>query len=390
MRIIVHKYGGSSLSTPEKVKRVARKVVAQKRAGWHVAVVVSAMGDTTNRFLGLARAVSEAPSTRELDILLTAGEQISMSLLSMAIAAEGEEAVSLTGAQAGIVTTEAHNKAQIIEVRPHRVQAELSQGKIPVVAGFQGLSYAGEVTTLGRGGSDTSAVALASALKAERCEIYSDVDGIYSSDPRLVPNARRIGEIGYEAMQEMARQGARILNADAVEFARRSGTEIRALSTFEEGPGTIVHDLPGQVSGDVVGVAGRGDLFRLRLKNPSRGQQLETILAEADVLREHQNEYLVSAENVPDLTSLRERLIGEFDSDLACCLGLGSVSLIGAELGGHQELLKRSVKALARAGVQAVDTYSGHHSLTCLLPAQEVATANQLLHNEFIEIAVTL
>lgn len=204
MGIVVQKYGGSSVADLDRIQRVADRVAATRAAGHGVVVVVSAMGDTTDELLGLARRVTENPSRRELDMLLSAGERISMALLSLALNARGVPALSFTGSQSGIITNDVHTNARIVEVRPYRVQDELAQGKVVIVAGYQGVSYKKEVTTLGRGGSDTTAVALAAALDAERCEIYSDVDGVYSADPRQVPEARRLAEISYEEMQELA------------------------------------------------------------------------------------------------------------------------------------------------------------------------------------------
>ena len=203
MPIVVQKYGGSSVADVQKMQKVADRIAATKSAGRDVVVVVSAMGDTTDDLLALAKQVCESPARRELDMLLSAGERISMALLSMALNARGVPAVSFTGSQSGIVTNDAHTNARIVEVRPFRVQDELAQGKVVIVAGYQGVSYRRDITTLGRGGSDTTAVALAAALEAD-CEIYSDVEGVYTADPRVVPDARRLAELSYEEMQELS------------------------------------------------------------------------------------------------------------------------------------------------------------------------------------------
>jgi len=212
MSIVVQKYGGSSVADAQKLKKVAERVMQTTALGHQVVVVVSAMGDTTDDLLGLAKQISPNPDRRELDMLLSAGERISMALLSMAIRELGGDAISFTGSQSGIITNDRHIDARIIEVRPFRVQDELSRGKVVVVAGYQGVSYRKEITTLGRGGSDTTAVAMAAALGAEWCEICSDVDGIYTADPRVVPNARRIDKLSYEETQELAESGAKVLN----------------------------------------------------------------------------------------------------------------------------------------------------------------------------------
>ena len=235
--IVVQKYGGSSMAGPEKIRAVAERIMRTRAAGHAVCVVVSAMGDTTDDLLASAKRLSANPARRELDMLLSAGERISMALLSIAIRELGGDAISFTGSQSGIITNDRHSDARIIEVRPFRVQDELARGKIVVVAGYQGVSYKKEVTTLGRGGSDTTAVAMAAALGAEWCEICSDVDGVYSADPRVVPAARRIGELSYEEMQEMAEAGARVLNAQAVEFAKEHNIAIYARATAQPPPG---------------------------------------------------------------------------------------------------------------------------------------------------------
>ncbi len=228
MPIIVQKYGGSSVADVARLKQVAARVMRTREAGHDVVVVVSAMGDTTDDLLALAKQVSANPDRRELDMLLTAGERISMALLSMAIRELGGDAISFTGSQSGIITNDRHVDARIIEVRPFRIQDELARGKIVVIAGYQGVSYRREVTTLGRGGSDTTAVAMAAALGAEYCEICSDVDGVYTADPRVVPAARRIGTLSYEETQELAESGAKVLNAEAVAFAKDKGIAIYA------------------------------------------------------------------------------------------------------------------------------------------------------------------
>ncbi|HKC10681.1 MAG TPA: aspartate kinase, partial [Vicinamibacteria bacterium] len=256
MGVVVQKYGGSSVADVERIRQVADRIAATRATGKDVVVVVSAMGDTTDELLSLARRISPSPARRELDMLLSAGERISMALLSMALNARSVPAVSFTGSQSGIITNDAHTNARIVEVRPYRVQDELARGKVVIVAGYQGVSYKREVTTLGRGGSDTTAVALAAALDAEACEIYSDVDGVYSADPRLVPEARRLDEISYPEMQELAEAGARVLNAQAVEFAKERGIALYARASAG-GPGeTVIRRGPPRAAGRVVGVAG--------------------------------------------------------------------------------------------------------------------------------------
>ena len=243
MALVVQKYGGSSVADADGIKRVAQRIVATRKAGHSVVVVVSAMGDTTDELQDLAAQVSPLPPGRELDMLLTAGERISMALLAMAIANLGLEGRSFTGSQAGVITDSAHGKARIIDVTPGRISTALGEGAIPIVAGFQGVSQNGkDITTLGRGGSDTTAVALAAALEADVCEIYTDVDGVFTADPRIVRTARRIPWISYEEMLEMAACGAKILQLRCVEYARRYGMPIHVRSSFSNRTGTRISE----------------------------------------------------------------------------------------------------------------------------------------------------
>jgi aspartate kinase len=240
MRVIVQKYGGSSLAKPEFIKRVAERVIKTKKAGYEVVVVVSALGETTDQLLDLAKQITEKPPRRELDMLLSVGERISISLFTMAIIERGYPAISFTGSQVGIITNTDHTRARILEIKGNRIRKELQEGKIVVVAGYQGVSVEKEITTLGRGGSDTTAVALAAALEAERCEIMSDVDGVYTADPELVPSAQRIPEISYDEMLDMADLGTQVLKGSAVEFAKRHNIQIDVGSSFTGYIGTII------------------------------------------------------------------------------------------------------------------------------------------------------
>src|SRR5204862_5538894 len=292
MPIVVQKYGGSSVADVTRMKQVAERVMRTRRQGHDVVVVVSAMGDATDELLALARQVSPNPDRRELDMLLTTGERISMALLSIAIRELGGDAISFTGSQSGIVTNDRHIDAGIIEVRPFRVQDELARGRIVVIAGYQGVSYRREVRTLGRGGSDTTAVAMAAALGAEWCEICSDVDGVYTADPRVVPAATRIGALTYEETQELAEAGAKVLNAQAVEFAKEKGIAIYARATSSPLPGlapsadgTVVRRHPPRQPGTVVGVASERDVIVLSATPPERSAKafaLDDVLAMLD------------------------------------------------------------------------------------------------------------
>jgi aspartate kinase len=251
--LVVQKYGGSSLTNADSIKRVARRIVETRKAGNEVCVVVSAMGDTTDELLDLAQQVSPLPPGREMDMLLTAGERISMALLAMAIANLGHTARSFTGSQAGVITDSSHGRARIIDVTPGRIRDALDNGDIAIVAGFQGVSQdSKDITTLGRGGSDTTAVALAAALRADVCEIYTDVDGVFTADPRIVPNARRIARLSNEEMLEMAACGAKILHLRCVEYARRFDMPIHVRSSFSYREGTLIVTQPASEEGDSV------------------------------------------------------------------------------------------------------------------------------------------
>jgi len=256
--IIVQKYGGSSVADSARIHKVAAHVVRTKEAGHQVVVVVSAMGGTTDELIALAREVTPEPSGRELDMLLSVGERITMALLSMAIHARGHEAISFTGSQSGIITSDSHTNARIVEVRPFRIQDELERGRIVIVAGYQGTSYKKEVTTLGRGGSDTTAIALAAALGAEAAEIYSDVDGVYTADPRVVPDARLLDELSSDEMMTLSKAGARVLAAEALDYAKRHGVALYAKASHApEAKGTVIRVDQGKSDRRFTGVTGR-------------------------------------------------------------------------------------------------------------------------------------
>src|SRR5437868_3207422 len=240
MRTIVQKYGGTSVGSIELIQRVAEKVAAVRARGDNIAVVVSAMGDSTDRLVDLAAGISREPNPREMDVLLSTGEQVSIALLAMALCERGVPARSFTGSQVRVRTTDAHRRARITDIETHRLRETLAAGIVPVMAGFQGVDDAGDITTIGRGGSDTSAVALAVALKADECQILTDVDGVYTTDPRMVPDARRLDRLSFEEMLELAGQGSRVLHLRSVEFAAKYNVPLRVLSSFRPGAGTLI------------------------------------------------------------------------------------------------------------------------------------------------------
>jgi len=390
--IVVQKYGGSSVADVDRIGRVADRVAAARAGGKDLVVVVSAMGDTTDELLALARRVTDSPPRRELDMLLSAGERISMALLSMALNARRVPAVSFTGSQSGIITNDSHANARIVEVRPYRVQDEIARGKVVIVAGYQGVSYKKEVTTLGRGGSDTTAVALAAALDAEACEIYSDVAGVYSADPRVVPNARPLSELSYEEMQELAEAGARVLNAQAVEFAKERGIALYARASFGDSRETIVRKLPPRAPGRVVGVASETGLVRLSLEGDlgafqrllrrldDRGVAGKEILS-----RDGAASLALSLENVHDYESLRRDLRAEFGAGLGMHEGIGAVSAVGAGINARFENLRTAIDALSAAGIAALGLSTSSFRISVLVKDSAVAEATRSLHAALVE-----
>lgn len=390
MAIVVQKYGGSSVADVARIQRVADRVAAAKAAGRDVVVVVSAMGDTTDELLALARQVSDAPARRELDMLLSAGERISMALLSMALNARQVPAVSFTGSQSGIVTNDAHTAARIVEVRPYRVQDELARGRVVIVAGYQGVSYKKEVTTLGRGGSDTTAVALAAALDAD-CEIYSDVDGIYSADPRVVPDARRLAELSYEEMQELAEAGARVLNAQAVEFAKEKGIAIYARATNGGAGETVIRRFPPRTPGRVVGVASERGLVRLYARGGPDALARLVALLEAHGAAGKQVHFdagpmqagaslLLSLENLHDFERLRRTLNTSVAPAIEMDAELGAVSAIGAGINAQGRNLGRALEALAALDLDVTGLSTSSFRITALLPAARLDEAVRAWH----------
>jgi aspartate kinase len=410
MGILVQKYGGSSVADVAKIGQVADKVVAAKRAGHDVVVVVSAMGKTTDGLLELAKSatvpggsggadrgplgVNVDPPRRELDMLLSTGERVTMAVLSIAIHARGFDAISFTGSQSGIITNDRHFDARIIEVRPHRIEDELARGRIVIVAGYQGMSYRREITTLGRGGSDTTAVALAAALGAERCEIYSDVDGVYSADPRVVPDPVHLPEIELATLQEMAEAGAKVLNAQAVEWARRAKIAIHARKTSDpvDGRGnapreTVAHE------GAVVrarAVVGLDRVVRLRGRAADFGAiaeacdaaevpLLDVVVAGSDAFA------AIPLLNVPDWEKKRAQLESALRGKATFAPGAAIVSVVGDGLTTSARGLPRFLAALAKAGVKAPEAIvAGPLRIGACIDAEHLAPAQRALHEAFV------
>lgn len=390
MGIVVQKYGGSSVGSAEKIASVAEKVVRTQREGHQVVVVVSAMGGRTDQLLTLARAVSDNPDPRELDMLLSSGERESTALLAMAIRRLGQPAVSLTGRACQIRTDDRHGSASILEIDPSRIQRELAAGHVVVAAGFQGVNTAGEVTTLGRGGSDTTAVALAAALSAERCDIFSDVDGVYSADPRVVPTAHRLEQLCYEEMQELARQGARVLNAEAVEFARRTGITICARSTFGGSEYSVINGADGddRASG-VSGVAGRGEVLHIRYNGGPKSDDFMRAVGVQNVVcstpSERALQVLVHTENIPSAEEYAEALCDQFEGHVDVAPNVGSVAAVGRGIGRDKRLHLRAKDALRNAGVDVLAHYTTNDSITCVVPSASVKAGVLRVHQALID-----
>lgn len=394
MPILVQKYGGSSVADLDKLRRVARKIVSHKRAGYDMVVVVSAMGDTTDELLGMARELAPNPSRRELDMLLSVGERISMALLSMAIQQEGLQAISLTGSQCGIITTDSHSNARIVDVRPFRVQDELERGNIVIVAGYQGTSYKREVTTLGRGGSDTTAVALAAALSAEACEIYSDVDGVFSADPRVVVNAQQLATLSYDEMLEMARSGAKVLNEQAVEFARKAGIALYARSTHKEGSvGTIVRpdgadERARRLESGLPAVAVSQCTRVLWASAQGSADALMALGADKEAIcmqwaPGERAALVLNTENLhdeADWTAQAQALGSDVRVE-----PVGLVSVVGHGIGGAPRWALTGEAVLGRAEIKTSACFIGMARLSWVVAPQDVPRAAALLHEAFVE-----
>lgn len=416
--VVVQKYGGSSVAGPEKIRVVAERIMRTRAAGHAVCVVVSAMGDTTDDLLASAKRLSPNPARRELDMLLSAGERISMALLSIAIRELGGDAISFTGSQSGIITNDRHSDARIIEVRPFRVQDELARGKIVVVAGYQGVSYKKEVTTLGRGGSDTTAVAMAAALGAQWCEICSDVDGVYSADPRVVPAARRIGELAYEEMQEMAEGGARVLNAQAVEFAKEKNIAIYARATRQAPPtnagdldGTVVRRFAPRQPGSVAAVVSEREVLVLHAQGVPTldvlrwleergicGKQLHStsFQGSADGTDgEEGTTVVLSRENIHEEPAALRKALERGDQDgfgprARLFDDFGAVSAIGAGINTSYRNVLAGTDCLRHAGIVPHGMATSSFRITWLVPNAQLDAAVRVLHAHFLEQSLPL
>jgi aspartate kinase len=391
--ILVQKYGGSSVATVDKLRRIAHRAVELQQQGQPLVLVVSAMQGHTDRLLEMAREVSSDPSRRELDMILSVGERTTMALLSMAIAEAGGGAISLTGSQCGIITDTDHVRARIIEVRPTRVFEALEQEHVVIVAGFQGVSIEKEVTTLGRGGSDTTAVALAAALGAERCEIYSDVDGVWDADPRRVEEAERIDRLAAGEMLAMGLSGARVMAAEAVDYARRHGITIHARSAFDGGRGTVITGTPRPGTGRATAVTSDAELLVLRAWGPAH--RLDALAAHCAKLglawrhlaREPEALTLVvSLRNVADPVALEADLLAAQGTELRMEVrrDLGVVTLVGDGIHEYDGLLLRIQQILHRLDLRPNAYWMSPFGLHLAVPGGEVDACEAALHKHLL------
>jgi len=403
--LVVQKYGGSSVADADRIKKVAQRIVATRKAGHDVCVVVSAMGDFTDELLDLAAQVSPMPPARELDMLLTAGERISMALLAMAIANLGMEARSFTGSQAGVITDSTHGKAKIIDVAPGRIRAALDAGHITIVAGFQGVSQdTKDITTLGRGGSDTTAVALAAALGAEVCEIYTDVDGVFTADPRIVATARQIPRLSYDEMLEMASSGAKILHLRCVEYARRFNLPIHVRSSFSTKPGTWIVDISAEeqmeapiISGvahergeakiTVVGVPDKpGEAAQIFTGVAGAGVNIDMIVQNVSSVATGRTDitFTLPATDLPTAVAVLTKAQGEigFES-LQSDDQIGKVSLVGAGMRTAPGVVAKFLSALAEVGINVEMISTSQIRISVVVREDELPAAVTALHTAF-------
>jgi|TARA_B110000259_G_scaffold188201_1_gene245556 aspartate kinase len=401
MSLIVHKYGGTSVGTVERIKAVAQKIAAKHRSGDKIVVAVSAMSGETNRLIGLAKDIHDEPNLREMDVLVSTGEQVTIALLCIALEAAGVSARSYTGSQVRILTDEAHGKARIKEIDSHRIHADLDAGRVVVVAGFQGADDAGNITTLGRGGSDTTAVALAAALKADECQIYTDVDGVYTTDPRVVPDARRLDKITFEEMLEMASQGSKILQIRSVEFAGKYNVPLRVMSSFEDGPGTLISlEDDDQMEKPVVsGIAFNRDEAKLTIRGipdqPGVAYKVLGAISEAnieiDVIVQNVAKddsatitFTVHRNDLARASKLLERIAEDLGAEeVSSNDQIVKVSIVGVGMRSHAGVAATMFQALAAEGINIQLITTSEIKITVVIEERYLELAVRSLHSAF-------
>ncbi len=401
MALIVQKYGGSSVASAERIKRVAERIARRAEAGDRVVAVVSAMGKTTDELISLASQVSSAPPAREMDVLLSTGEIVSSTLLTMALQDLGRDAVSLTGAQAGIRTDAVYGRARIAGINTERLEREVGAARVVIVAGFQGMSEDFDVTTLGRGGSDTTAVALAAALHADSCEIYSDVAGVYTADPRICPQARPLRDIGYDEMLELATTGARVMHARAVEIGAIYDVEILVASSFDEAaPGTVIHrETTMEQANKVRGIAHQDRIAKVTVRGvPDRpgiaaqlfeplaeaGVSVDTIVQNASVEALTDMTFTVASGEVGKAVDVVERILPSIGaSEVVSDPELGAVSIVGTGMSSSPGYAARMFRTLFDHGINIELISTSEIRITCIVRSAQVADAVRALHDAF-------
>lgn len=405
MALIVKKFGGTSVGSTEKIMNVAKRIIAEKKPGDQIVMVVSAMGDTTDELIELAKGINANPYqyTREMDMLLTTGEQVSIALLTMAFKSLGQKAISLTGPMVGMRTNSVHTKGKIVDIKPSRVRKELEKGKIVVVAGFQGVDEKGDPVTLGRGGSDTSAVALAGALKADACEIYTDVDGVYSADPRLVPDARRMKEITYDEMLEMARLGAGVMQPRSVEMGMYFNIPIHVRSTFTNKPGTMIREAYTMEEKDFLirGVAHDSNVAKIAVlgvpDDPGVAHTIFSALSDNNIavdmivqsIRNIERNvtdmvFTIAQDDLPEAKQIMDGVVEKLHA-IAVLIeeDVAKVSIVGAGMLGNPGIATRMFGALAGAGVNIDVISTSEISISCLIKGSQLKEAANAIHREF-------
>ena len=399
-KIIVQKYGGSSVANIERAKKVAEKIVETAKDGDRVVVVVSAMGKTTDDLIKMAGQITSSPNERELDMLISTGEQVSIALLTMAIHALGWDAISFTGMQAGIVTNAVHTKAKVTAVNHKKLKSALEKGKIVIVAGFQGIDANGDITTLGRGGSDTTAIALAAQLEADRCEIYTDVEGVYTADPRIVRTARRIPVISYDEMAEMASLGARVMHYRAIDLARNYKVKILVKSSFVEGEGTLIKEVDSMLEKVIVrGVTQETNVGKIVVQGvpdvPGVAYKLFKALAEKEIIVDmiiqsaHHNQvndiaFTVALNDFDKAIRITKQIAKEIGAKGVISESeVAKVSIVGAGITSDPAIAARMFGALAKEGINIDMISTSGIKISCLISSSRIEDAVKTIHKEF-------
>ena len=400
MALIVQKYGGTSIASAERIKAVADRIIARVKDGDRLVVVVSAMGQTTDELIALAAEMTDKPEAREMDLLLSTGEIVTSTLLAMALKHSGQPALALSGAQAGIGTDKVYGRARILKLDPARVVRELDAGAVVIVAGFQGLTEELEIATLGRGGSDTTAVALAVSLKAERCEIYTDVDGVYTADPRICPEASKLSEVGYEEMLELSTWGARVMHNRAIELAAVYGVPVYVSSSFNDEPGTLIHGgVAMEKANKVMGIAHDEDVARITVRGvPDRpgiaahifeplgegGISVDTIVQNASVERLTDLTFTVSRSQLDEAMAIIKPIGEEIKAgEVMADTHLAKVSLVGAGMTSGPGYAGRMFRTLFEAKINIELITTSEIRITCLIDEKDVPAAVKALHRAF-------